>query len=543
MANMNSPAKSQEIRRGAEALVCCAICTDTFKHPKVLPCQHTFCLACLRQFYESCNKQRVVKLSNFPCPQCRKVTYLPSGGLESLPTDFKINQIQDFLDKLQFPQEGGEESVCCDVCKFDDNAQSASSYCVQCAKNLCTQCEQHHANTTLFRDHNTVSIGTGTLGTLSALECPQHHEDIRYYCVNCHQPLCTVCALSKHAQHNITGIDSALSQQRDGIKQYLAEAQGKLSEHELVLDEIGKVREDQEGDYGRVQSAVKNHVIAVVNCIKEQEADILDKIQCGYHDTVSQLSGLEQDTEAAMKRIGDLCVTASRSLEPRQSLHLLEEHVTLVEQLKEESGREVATIPGHLRHGTTFMPNSGFEIGTVTWENDDDVSLQHVERKLKALTPSPPPPTTPSSIRLTQHDSYSDEVQFSPDLSTKYSIHLKWKAQYFYDNKDVAFMPDGSLSATDYKNGGDRVKIYDTLGNLRHWVQGNSRSIIKPWGITMNSLTNHLIITDHGDQSVKILDANLEVAHVWRNAFTKPCGVAVTKSGKFVSQRRWKPPI
>ena len=31
-----------------ENLLQCAICLDRFRLPKVLPCQHTFCLACLR---------------------------------------------------------------------------------------------------------------------------------------------------------------------------------------------------------------------------------------------------------------------------------------------------------------------------------------------------------------------------------------------------------------------------------------------------------------------------------------------------------------
>ena len=59
----------------------CSICCDQFKEPKMLPCQHTFCLKCL---------ENVAKLNDpntVDCPLCRDVYEVPAkegvGGFKS----------------------------------------------------------------------------------------------------------------------------------------------------------------------------------------------------------------------------------------------------------------------------------------------------------------------------------------------------------------------------------------------------------------------------------------------------------------------------
>ena len=52
----------------------CSICFDQFQEPKMLPCQHTFCLKCL---------ENVAKLNDcitVDCPLCRKIYKVPARG-------------------------------------------------------------------------------------------------------------------------------------------------------------------------------------------------------------------------------------------------------------------------------------------------------------------------------------------------------------------------------------------------------------------------------------------------------------------------------
>ena len=52
----------------------CSICFDQFQEPKMLPCQHTFCLKCLE------NVAKLNDCNTVDCPLCRKIYKVPARG-------------------------------------------------------------------------------------------------------------------------------------------------------------------------------------------------------------------------------------------------------------------------------------------------------------------------------------------------------------------------------------------------------------------------------------------------------------------------------
>ena len=66
----------------------CPICLEQLKQPKILPCQHTYCLECLEE---------VAKLNNpntVHCPECRREFKVPHGsGVKGFPE----NRLMKFL--------------------------------------------------------------------------------------------------------------------------------------------------------------------------------------------------------------------------------------------------------------------------------------------------------------------------------------------------------------------------------------------------------------------------------------------------------------
>lgn len=53
---------------GIEKILECPVCMDTYKKPKVLPCQHSFCLECLFKAYRDGHRFSPFKIK---CPVCR----------------------------------------------------------------------------------------------------------------------------------------------------------------------------------------------------------------------------------------------------------------------------------------------------------------------------------------------------------------------------------------------------------------------------------------------------------------------------------------
>jgi len=66
----------------------CSICTEVFIDPRVLPCQHTFCLKCLLNYGN--DRQPGDRM---PCPLCRKEFTIPDIGLSGIQKNFEKEKL------------------------------------------------------------------------------------------------------------------------------------------------------------------------------------------------------------------------------------------------------------------------------------------------------------------------------------------------------------------------------------------------------------------------------------------------------------------
>ncbi|CAK8692606.1 uncharacterized protein LOC143463458 [Clavelina lepadiformis] len=112
-----------------EQLITCPVCLDRFKVPKILPCQHTFCLKpCL---------QNLVVDKKIRCPQCRSTHFLPRQGLVGLPNNLTIISILD-LPSSNIVRKKDE------VCQECQQENSKPEKCSHCERKLCRDCSTAH---------------------------------------------------------------------------------------------------------------------------------------------------------------------------------------------------------------------------------------------------------------------------------------------------------------------------------------------------------------------------------------------------------------
>jgi len=93
----------------------CPICTEVYTDPRVLPCVHTYCLKCIREY--SKDKQPGDKLA---CPLCRKEFTLPSSGLNDLPKNFYVANVLE-VKKLSSIES---KTSLCDACGGCEEGES-----------------------------------------------------------------------------------------------------------------------------------------------------------------------------------------------------------------------------------------------------------------------------------------------------------------------------------------------------------------------------------------------------------------------------------
>ena len=118
------------------SVVECPICNDIMTIPKVLPCQHSFCLHCLQQHWPDKQDGELVS-----CPICRNEFLVPVGGLEKLSDNFVIKKLISAQSATK--KKVGPRAVMCDTHPDEE----IKIYCKECKKGVCITC--------FIRNHNT----------------------------------------------------------------------------------------------------------------------------------------------------------------------------------------------------------------------------------------------------------------------------------------------------------------------------------------------------------------------------------------------------
>ena len=199
MADGKDPAVEKGVK-DLEEEITCAICHDHYTEPKVLPCCHYYCKQCLHQLTL---RKGIDK--PFSCPECRKDTILPEGGLDNLPTAFFVNRMKEVHSKLELAH--GKVEAKCEMCSED----KAEAFCRQCAKFICADCARSHVKQKqLFPGHMVSTIDELREGVAEDIittepsfqSCGVHKQPMNVYCYDCKSLICRDCTIKLHRDHH-----------------------------------------------------------------------------------------------------------------------------------------------------------------------------------------------------------------------------------------------------------------------------------------------------------------------------------------------------
>ncbi|XP_030000492.1 nuclear factor 7, ovary-like [Sphaeramia orbicularis] len=125
-----------------ESFLSCHVCSETFKDPVSLSCNHSFCSNCLKEFWE--------KTRNKNCPICKR-----KSSKENLGVNFTLKELADsFAGRLNVGSsetEKGEKKVEV-VCS--KHQEEPKLFCKDENRAVCSICDFPH-----HREHTVVPVG------------------------------------------------------------------------------------------------------------------------------------------------------------------------------------------------------------------------------------------------------------------------------------------------------------------------------------------------------------------------------------------------
>ena len=184
--------------------------------------------------------------SAMKCPTCRRHVDIPKGGVDHLPRNLFVKNLQEVLTVKN-------DTECkCEYCvALGENDSIATWRCVDCCHSLCDQCKYAHIRThILSKPHTIMNIYEWKCSDVATI-CHQNKEACRrhvdktleYYCNRCKLTICQNCHTLEHADHECKDIHEVAQQTRPVIQNSIKITEGLIEQKEDKIRDMTKCRE------------------------------------------------------------------------------------------------------------------------------------------------------------------------------------------------------------------------------------------------------------------------------------------------------------
>ncbi|XP_030290808.1 tripartite motif-containing protein 16-like [Sparus aurata] len=279
----------------------CSICLDLLKDPVTIPCGHSFCMNCIRSYWDEEDQEKMCS-----CPQCRQ-TFQPRPAL------VKSTMLADLVEELKktglqaAPADhcyAGPEDVACDFCT--GRKLKAVKSCLQC---LVSYCEQHlrpHYESPAFEKHKLVDPSKKLQHNI----CSGHDEVMKIFCRTDQQCICYLCSMDEHKGHDTVSASAERAKKQGELRTSRQQIQQRIQDREK---EVKLLQQGVEAVNHSADEAVKNSdkiFTELVHLIEKRSSDVKQQIRSKQKSEVSgvkELQGkLQQEITELRRKDADL---------------------------------------------------------------------------------------------------------------------------------------------------------------------------------------------------------------------------------------------
>ena len=513
-----------------EKEITCAVCHGHLERAKLLPCNHYYCEACIEMLAKR------AKGEPFDCPECRKETSLPPGGVAELQGAFFVERMKDVYGKMA-KAEGKMEALC-EQCA---GAKSVA-FCRQCAEFICGDCERSHKKMKAFSGHVVANLedlkkgGVKNIPLKAAppLQCSEHDQPITMFCFDCDRLICGYCTFIEHREHKF-----------EFVKKYAPESRKTLRD---CLAPLEKVRTDIAGaektlvtEHARVDAqekkvcrSIEQSFEALKAVLDQRKTELVKKASNLAREKKDSLSAQREVLQAAQKEIQILTEVVERNIESTSDQDLMSIHTQLETKMKEEEKRHgqmsleptatadiICNLPspdaipndlGSLFDQSTppsLLHRSSCEVGSpmVLSVAAPTASLADVSTDLKSVVK----PSSSVKCGVVQNCVGVYSISVTPQVRGRHDLIVRVK------NEEITGSPFRVL-----------VKIPPSqLGqDVREIAKVNM-----PWGIAINN-KQQLVVAERSGKKITIMERDgKKVQTIECAKFNEPHGVAAAVDG------------
>eukprot|EP00062_Callorhinchus_milii_P015644 gi/632966099/ref/XP_007899231.1/ PREDICTED: E3 ubiquitin/ISG15 ligase TRIM25-like [Callorhinchus milii] len=296
----------------------CAICLGIYTDPVVLECKHSFCRACIEEFWSGAAP------GTYSCPECRAETSERPG----LEKNFKLASIVQKYLALQSSQD----AVLCNYCT--ESPLPAVKTCLKCEASLCPIHLKHHRENSVFKSHSLTELTTD----LSLWKCPEHQKSLEIYCKDDKVCVCSLCALvGKHKNHNCSSISEGEKELRDHLQCQLERIRSNTEAVQAALNLHHKEKQNTQSEIQEAKCKVKEKYKLLKKSVEEEERKVLERLENEEKRVTEQTNTKIFQLENQLKESETSLAALTSVLKKNEELVFIQEFHSLANRLKDVS--------------------------------------------------------------------------------------------------------------------------------------------------------------------------------------------------------------
>ncbi|XP_069496789.1 E3 ubiquitin-protein ligase TRIM56-like [Ambystoma mexicanum] len=260
----------------------CKICYELYKSPKLLPCLHSYCLACL---------ESIEKTGSLHCPECRAKVEM---GVASLKTNFFINSLLEVFKSKPVEKRN------CTVCSSSQKAPSSGVNSADTSEFLCETCIKTHCSQ----------------GIKPELCCQEHQQKpMSFFCDTCRLPVCRECRRKGHLNHSVSTMTATLKKCQSEMKKL-------IDGLELNIKHVCDIKHSIAEEFEMFRDAAENIRLDIGRYIKKASVHLIS-LESKAYGILDQITNKNTETFASLEQ--DLQRQSDQAINTRDfSLKLME---------------------------------------------------------------------------------------------------------------------------------------------------------------------------------------------------------------------------
>ncbi|XP_031143725.1 tripartite motif-containing protein 16-like [Sander lucioperca] len=382
----------------------CSICLDLLKDPVTTPCGHSYCMNCIKSFWDEEDCKYI-----YSCPQCRQ-SFTPR------PVLLKSTMLVDLVEELKktglqaAPADhcyAGAEDVACDVCT--GRKLKAHKSCLQCLASFCEKHLQPHYESAPLKKHKLVEPSK----KLQENVCSLHDEVMKMFCRTDQQLICYLCSVDEHKGHDTVSAAAERAERQRELEGSRQNIQQRIQDREKDVKLLQQRAEAINLSADKAVEDSEKIFTELIRLLEKRSSDVKQQVRSRQKREVSRVKELQEKLEQEITEL-------KRKDAELKKLSHTEDHNQFLHNYPSLSPLSQSTSSIHIRPLSCFEDVTAAvsevrdKLQDVLREKRTNVSLTATE--MDVLRPQPKPKTRAVFLK------YSREITLDPNTANTWLL-------------------------------------------------------------------------------------------------------------------------